>query len=186
MMASLLSEVENEPESRPALPADLFGKVTAEGGGDLSELVRMAKLVPVDPLWHRLERYVAFRWGVRSVVWIVEGPGDWCPRLHPAAVTGAEVWQSDGWVATTLPVGPLGYALEAESYRVTADVGSLDDPPAVIFEAIRRLAMYVAQTHDDPGGSSEVDGARRSASWPARALMSSGAADLLRKFRVAP
>jgi hypothetical protein len=178
----ILSEREADPASRPALPADLFDAVEAEGGGDLTELVRMAKLVPLDPLWRRLEDWIAWRWGAREVVWLLEGPGAWPPRLRPYTIDATEVW-AEGWQAVTLAADPLGLRLEEGTYRITATVGTSDAPPPDVAEALRRLAMYTAQMHDHPGGSTGDGEGTWLASWPARAIHYSGAADLLRKYR---
>jgi len=76
-------------------------------------------------------------------------------------------------------------------FRVTATVGSDDEPPEAVLEAFRRLAEYLADEPDRSAASSysvNMGGAieesyNRNPAWVARALELSGAADLLRPYR---
>ncbi|WP_111431020.1 hypothetical protein [Rhodobacteraceae bacterium DSL-40] len=174
-MVATLHEVEAEPADWPASPA----LEPAEAA--------------LDPafIWQRIEAWVSHRWTPREVVWIVEGPGEWVPRLTPAVIESVEVW-SDGWQAVALDASPLGgYALPGEGpYRFTATAGG-GTVPAAVNEAFRRLAEYFAG-HDGrwSGATSEVEeigeiktSSERSVTWLARAMAYSGAADLLRPYR---
>jgi hypothetical protein len=167
-MVEVLSEVEGEPASYPALP------------GSFS--------VDLATVWRRLEGWIAHRWNERTVTWVVQGPGVWRPRLQPATVDTSEVWKDGGWVTTTLDPAPLGYELDARTYRIAATVGSTGDPPDIVLIAGQRLAEFLDQAGGDPsqGHTSVSDGDfsySRPAGWAARAMHYSGAADLLRGFR---
>lgn len=172
-MVEVLSEDEGTPSSWPTTPGDLSTEAAA-----------------LDPgvIWPRIEAWIAHRWNERQVTWIVAGPGVWSPRLKPATVDTFELWRDGQWESVTLDAAPLGYELEAETYRFIATVGSTDDPPETVLEAYRRLAEYMAQVGADPaaGHTSVTDGDYsfdRPAGWAARALHYSGAADLLRSYR---
>ncbi|MEO1318347.1 MAG: hypothetical protein AAFW01_17465, partial [Pseudomonadota bacterium] len=84
-MVSLLSEVEAAAPQRPARAFE--DQVTGAGHDEtlLNELHRMAQQVDQAPLWQRIEYWTAYRWGLRSVTWVIEGPGEWVPRLRPVA-----------------------------------------------------------------------------------------------------
>ncbi len=149
-----------------------------------------------DVAWQRIEPYIAHRYTEREVVWTVQGPGEWHPPLKPAAITKIEIWSDGGWEDITAngpDASPLGYCLDHGPYRFTATVGGgspAPTVPAVVWEAVKRLAAYMAAKAGTPGARSErisagsIDIARtRSESWMASALQNSGAADLLRNFR---
>jgi hypothetical protein len=168
MTAETLQETEGEPSSYPALPGT-FTVTTAV-------------------VWKRLEGWISYRWGERTVEWIVAGPGTWSPRLKPASIDSAQAWDGDTWETVTLQPGPLGFELDSRTYKVTATVGSTDSPPDAVLEAGRRLAEYLDQAGADPakGHTSVSDGDfsySRPAAWAARAMHYSGAADLLRSYR---
>lgn len=181
-MAATLKETEAAPAAYPASPAGLS--------------VAAAALAP-EPLWQRIEAWVTTRWTPRVVTWLVEGPGDWSPPLTPATITTAEVWTGSAWSAVILQAAPDGVCLVAEGpYRITADVGSANAPEAVL-EAFRRLAEYSSEIGDygpwkgragatsnsmNMGGELSHSQARP-AGWASRALVNSGAADLLRPYR---
>lgn len=141
-------------------------------------------------LWKRIENYIAWRWGEREVTWIVNGPGEWLPPLIPYTVTSIEVWRDD-WEPVTLDPVPIGLCLDELTYRVKATVGSTDAPPADVLEAATRLSEYFADGWDAARAATtfrsslgELDSsAERPATWAARALQYSGAADLLRNYR---
>jgi hypothetical protein len=188
MTVEILSETEAEPASRPAMPADLFDKVQSESGGSLSLGMDLARQVPPEFIWPRLEAWMAWRWGARQVVWVVEGPGEWAPRLKPATLTATEIWRCGAWANVTLAAAPSGYCLEAETYRLTATVGADETPPPAVQEAFRRLARFMASQWDDPGGITRTEdgsgySAEQPAGWAARGIHYSGAADLLRGYR---
>lgn len=198
-MAVTLKQVEADPATYPA-PPDLGG-VNLEG----------ASPAHWDTIWKRLEDYTAHRWTPREVVWTVEGAGEWTPPLTPATITTAEVWERGGWSAVTLPEGPFGYELPGDGpYRITATVGHPGElvegamvypvPPA-IQTAARRLALYLVADvrHAAMASATSIEVSQgkgdgiedsvsyeRSATWIARAMQHSGAADLLRAYRRAP
>lgn len=148
-------------------------------------------------IWPRIEAWVSRRWVSRSVVWIIEGPGDWVAPLSPATIAVVEVWQADAWQAVTLRPSPLGgYVLDSEGpYRFTGTVGAGPVPDDVT-EAYRRLAEYMGDNAAPSmwkgrAGASSVNvdlgsikqSFDRNPAWLARAMQNSGAADLLRPYR---
>lgn len=175
-MLVALDEQEGAPSSYPSAPGDMSAE---------------AQALDNTALWRRIEEWITHRWGERSVTWIVEGAGTWTPRLKPASIDTAEVWDGAAWQTVTLQAAPMGYALDAKTYRVTATVGETGDPPDDVFEAYRRLAEYLAD--DSYLGRVATSGTRdlsdmqitseRPAAWQAKALHYSGAADVLRKWR---
>lgn len=180
-MAVTLKQDEAAPESYPDL-------------GSPSPLSAAAAALDAAFLWQRLEGYCACRWSERAVVWIVEGCGEWVPPLKPATVETVEIWseRASEWDAITLNPSPLGgYYLPATGpYRFTATVGADSPVPEAVLQAFIRLAEYCAQKPGKAGATSERIAAgsinlshSRSASWMAKALDNSGAADLLRPYR---
>lgn len=176
-MATTIQQIEDGPETYPPVPEGL-----SAGAAALNSAA----------IWQRIESYVGLRWTERGVVWVVEGPGDWVPPLLPANVQHVEIWNDIQWDKVELSPTPLGgYRLPEEGpYRFEATVGG-GDVPAGVTEAYRRLAEYLAAEGSLPGGvtkSASVIGdlrveAERSANWIAKALINSGAADLLRRYR---
>lgn len=175
-MTALMAMTEALPVSYPDAP-DGLGTAAAA--------------LDADMIWQRIESYVAHRWTAREVVWIVEGPGEFKPGLHPATITAREVWDGVAWITASLSDGPLGgVLLNGEGpYRFTATVGS-GDVPATVQEAFRRLAEYMAETVEHHGAHEysvsigELDQkVSRYPTWLARAMQYSGAADLLRPYR---
>ena len=142
-------------------------------------------------LWKRLESWIRYRYGERSVEWIVEGPGVFEPPLHPYTIDSTEKWSGDSWEAVTLSAAPIGFELLGHTYRITADVGTAIVPEAVT-EAFTRLAEYLADDSQMPRyanqrmtkitESIQVD-TERPVTWHAKALHYSGASDLLRAYR---
>ena len=181
-MAVTLKQVEGVPAVWPAVPTPLSSAAVAA--------------LDVGTTWGRIEQWVAWRWSARSIVWTVEGDGEWVPPLAPATISTVEVW-ADGWTAVTLKASPLGgYILDSEGpYRFTGTVG-VGPVPAAAQEAYRRLAEYTAEAREygmmkGRAGASSVDvnlgpiqqNFSRSPSWVAKAMQQSGAADLLRPYR---
>ena len=178
-MTDLLQEIEETPASYPASPAGMSDPAT---------------WIDAAIIWERIEAYTRTRYTARRVVWTVEGREgeNWKPPLTPMASQTAEKWESGGWVAVTLPDGPVGLCLPSDSvFKVTAQVGG-GTPPAAVTEAFRRLAEYMADGDDDRAGVSSytvnMGGAiqesyQRNAAHAARALQNSGAADMLRPYR---
>lgn len=183
-MAVTIGQTEENPAAYPDAPAGLSTAAAA---------------LDADMLWQRLESYVAHRWTARSVVWVVEGPGNWQPPLTPAVVSLVELWDDDdGWTTTLPGASPMGgYAFDGVGpYRVTAMVGS-GTVPAAVLEAFRRLAEYSVEmgkdgmmsghpshsSHSAKIGDSIEETFTRPSNWAGRALQLSGAADLLRPYR---
>lgn len=179
MAAETLSQVEDIPSSYSTTPE---GLLSAE-----------AEALDASALWARLERWIAYRWTARAVVWIVEGPGQWSPSLTPVTLSSAKVWRNDAWETVTPSPSPLGgYLLESGTYQIIGTAGDDGEPPAEIWESFRRLAEYLAAGDDTPPGASRYgvtmgtglsEQISRDPRWIARALELSGAADLLRPFR---
>lgn len=175
-MAATLKEVE-------AIPAD-YPFVT--------DLTLPELALDQAAIWQRIEAYCRMRWTAREVVWMVEGKGAWEAPLTPATLTMTEVWEGGEWVECTPAASPWGgYDLPGDGpYRITADVGG-GDVPAAVSEAFRRLAGYLTDAADRSGVSSysvNMGGAiqetyQRHPAWIARALVLSGAADLLRPYK---
>ena len=149
-----------------------------------------------DSAWARIESYIAFRWPVRSCVFIVEGPGKWIAPLQPFRATITEVWLDQDWVPMTLAPNALGgFVLDGVGpYRIIGELGSGVEPPPIIRKAVLRLAEYfkaVGEMGVEDRAANAVTmsvGAlgierQRSTTWVAKALQQSGAADLLRPFR---
>jgi hypothetical protein len=154
-----------------------------------------AAAASVDPavVWARIEAWTATRWTPRAVTFVVEGPGEFVPPLEPFAPGPLRRWGSSGWEAAEPAAGPLGYHFPAGTFELSGVAGSENElPPAAVWEAFARLAEYFAATPDRHAGSSrktvDLDGTiqisvERSPTWMARALVNSGAADLLRPYR---
>lgn len=142
-------------------------------------------------IWQRIENWIAYRWPVRAVTWIVQSDdgGFFCPPLADWTITAVE-WAGVTWEPITAERSVLGVELPAGVYRVIADVGSPAAPEAVL-EAFRRLAEYLAEADCMPVGVTRVSegvgqlnsSMSRSQFYAARALQLSGAADLLRPWR---
>lgn len=181
MMAETISQLEAAPASYPDAP---------DGLSDA------AQQVSNEMLWQRIEAYVAWRYSLREVTWVVEGKGHWTLPLAPATVQSVEEWTGETWVSTSFTDGPYGACLPNEGpYRIIAMVGAGAIPEAVQ-EAYRRLAEYLAPGQPDnilfgrPGTSSHTgqigemqESYDRSPAWIAKAMQYSGAADLLRPYR---
>jgi len=178
MLATTIRQTEAAPDAYPDPPDGL-----STAAGALEEGM----------IWQRIEAYTAWRWCEREVTWIVDGCGAWCAPLAPVAISSVEVWQGDAWEAYTPSPSPLGgYYLPGGTYRIVGAVGDDDgDVPAAVLEAFRRLAEYMAAEASEAGvTSSRVEipdvstkEVTRSPAWMARAMVNSGAGDLLRPYR---
>lgn len=176
-MTRLLSEIEEQPDSYP------------EVTGLSSAAEALAEVA-----WERIEAYTRCRWTPRRVLWIVQGPGAWIPPLEPAEIDETEEWSRAGqWDEAEAVGAPLGVFLRSTGpWRFTATVGGGSPAPSVpvaVLEAVRRLSEYLA-AESKPGVTSESASVgaltyaiRRDASWQAKALQNSGAADLLRPWK---
>ena len=184
-MAVTIRQTEDAPAAFPDPPSGLSDAAAA-----------------LDPavIWRRIEAWVAWRWTERGVIWTVEGAGDWTPPLSPAVIVSAELWSGAAYAGLTLPDGPFGFDLaDCGLYRIVATVGG-GIVPEDVSEAFRRLAEYSAgigaySMFDGRAGASTTDVKigdniaqhfERAPTWAARALINSGAADLLRRYRGAP
>ncbi len=175
-----MAETLKQDEAVPTYPATPSGLSTDAAALDPSVV------------WARIEAFISTRWTSRAVVWTVEGPGEWVPLLTPATITTAERWTGGAWVTATPDPSPLGgYQLDDAAYRFTGTVGG-GTVPETVNEAYRRLAEYMAEKPKEAGATSESlaigSGAisrsiSRNAAWMARAMINSGAADLLRPYR---
>lgn len=174
-MAETVRQTEAIPETYPTVTAYPH-RQEWEG-----EIAMDASIV-----WQRLESYIAHRWTPREVIWIVEGEGHWTPPLTPATVTASEVWENGAWSTVTLTAGPYGYDLTGDGpYRITATVGGGDLPEAVE-EAFWRLHEYslgIADQFKNEASYRTMSDTEVTPNWAAKALILSGAADLLRPYR---
>lgn len=144
---------------------------------------------PEDLIWQRIEAYTAHRYTARTVVWKIEGAGEWVAPLTPVSSISWEVWDGSAWAATTVDAGPYGYCLTTDGpYRATATVGS-GTPPEAVQEAWRRLYEYTRgiseQFKGDAAAIKDGDWYEAVRGWTGKALQLSGAADLLRPYRKA-
>jgi hypothetical protein len=172
-MATTIKQTEAAPASYPAAPSGLSAKAAA-----------------IDPavIWSRLEHFTAYRYSPRNVVWVAEGCGAWFPPLAPATIETIERWEAGAWVEDeTLSASCMGgYVLQPATYRFSGSVGA-GPVPAIVSEAYKRLAEYLACANIAPGIRQEtIDGIGSTAfdaSAIARAMERSGAGDMLRTFR---
>lgn len=144
-------------------------------------------------IWQRIENWIAYRWPVRTVTWIVEGCGLFVPPLAQWDIDTIEK-AGTAWTTADLVYNVTGVWLEGETYRVTAQVGSNDDLPDAVAESYRRLAEYLAEVDKTmPAGVMRFSDSigplttttTRATQAKAQALQLSGAADLLRPWRTA-
>jgi hypothetical protein len=174
-MATTIKQIEAIPATYPSVtPWNRLGSIGPDDAPTDS-----------DQVWQRIEAYTAYRFTARDVVWTVEGEGDWTPPLAPMTLTTAEKWEGDAWVAVTLPVGPYGYCLPSDGpYRITASVGG-GDVPANVAEAFKRLHEYTRGINDSFKNQTAMGGGEDgiTRNWTAKAMQTSGAADLLRPYR---
>ena len=182
MSATTLQILEGEPAARPEVA--IFAP-----GPDATDST---------PAWQRIESWIAWRWGERPCSFIVEGGcGSWRAPLVPFVVDTVEAWSGEAWAPVTLAPAALGgFELgSAPFYRFAGTLGSSEDPPAAVREAVERLMRYFASIHAPQAiGASHVEERNgeesytldRSPTWAARAIINSGAGDLLRPWRRAP
>jgi hypothetical protein len=193
-MAVTLKIIEGEPSTYPQVTEPL-----PASDSQLEKVVTNA--------WQRIEAYIAHRWNSRSIVYVAEGPGEWFPTLSPTTISTFEVWRDNQWQVVTLDPTPLGgYILARETYQLTGIVGSTDEPPRAVKNAVFRLVEYFINIDETPRAQRvastyktdqepyfqpaqnfhslrSVEYERSNPNWIARALQYSGAADLLRPYR---
>ena len=147
-----------------------------------------------EALWRRIEQYIVWRWGERSVEWTVHGCGLFVPPLKPVTIATVERFYSTGeWVPANSRPTPFGVRLDSVCfYKITGTAGTNGNPPEDVLEAYTRMAEYLAGVKESgyigattvtdsvPGVSLTV---RRPAQAMARALEYSGAADILKAYR---
>ncbi len=181
-MATLLREDEATPASWPAV-AGHFPTRDAETGDDDNP--------SVDPAvtWRRIEEWTAHRWTPRSVTWIVQGPGEFTPRLRPFTLATVESFDDaagDWTAATAAPTALGGLMLDAAIYRISGAAGDGSTPPEAVLEAWRRLHEYSLGIARQWWGEAAIyrsEDRQAPAGWAAKAIHLSGAADLLRSYR---
>lgn len=165
--------------------------------------------VPDADIMKRFEAFIHFRWGVRTVKYIAEGPGEFIPLLTPTTITSIKSWSSGigAWEMAELEPSALGgYWLPYTGpFRFTGKAGSTEAIPADVCTALARYKAYIGSYDGGmpksiavpPPGSTEISpsleeelhiGAlhvtfRRPIDWLSNALVLSGDADLLRKYR---
>jgi hypothetical protein len=176
-MATTIRMTEQLPASYPEPPAGLSPAALA---------------LDLDLIWQRIEAYVSWRWAERPVEFVVEGCGAWEAPLAPFTIAQTEIWRGEAWEVTEVAPSPLGGLTLAGNgpYRLTGTAGDDSAPPAVVLEAFKRLAEYSAQSKGKAGARHERIGAgsislshTRHEAWLGRAMMNSGAGDLLRPYR---
>jgi hypothetical protein len=153
---------------------------------------------PIPHIWSRIESYVAHRWTERQCVWTVQGCGDWFPHLSPVSNIVVDQWDDTlkVWETASVDQTAMGYYLPRSCvYRITATGGANAGPvPQALVEAYRRLAAYSleAKQSDIPAGASShsltlaeglTESVDISPAYVARAMVNSGAGDLLRSYR---
>lgn len=135
-------------------------------------------------IWGKLESYVATRWSTGVVSYQIDCPCavDWRPPYDPYVID-----MVDGDPAEVTPFGEV--RLSVGRHVVQCTIGGQPVTPG-IEEAYRRLAAYYGS--EDMRGYARYSvslGGDLSESWSRRrdatALSSSGAADLLTKYRKA-
>lgn len=181
------------------VPEDGYPVIAVGNGPQTAKIVETA--------WQRVESWIAHRWGERPVTFIVEGPGEWVPPLRPFTPDTIEAWIDNAWVSAVVAPSPLGgFCLDRVGpFRFIGDLGSIDEPPRAVKEAVFRLAEYynaidgvpaserplskikATEAYSDDDGVTtvlrDVEREQANPNWIARAMQMSGAADLLRPWR---
>ena len=151
-------------------------------------------------LWRRIEQYVNWRWGERSVEWVIKGEGLFVPHLKPVTITTVERFSKNGtpilppgsWVEYTPRRSPFGVELPDGYYRIQGTAGLNEVPPADVLEAYTRLRDYLEAIKEEShiGATTVTDSVpgvslmvRRPIQAMSRALEYSGAADILKAYR---
>lgn len=160
---------------------------------DYPEVLDLPCQLDIEPdyLWQRMEHYVAHRWTPREVTWLARGAGEWRPPLTPATIDQAHIWTGEDWEEITLSPAPLGFVLPSGRFKIVCTVGADNPLPAAVEEAFRRMVDYVNAGDRGIAGASSftvsegdlTETVSRNPAFVARALINSGAADLLRAYR---
>jgi len=142
-------------------------------------------------VWDRLFAWISWRWGTTLASYTLSGCGEFVVPLSPATVTQVSRYSDEerDWISITPQNGPRGVELPVHGvWRIICTAGGDDPVPPAVQEAYRRLAEYLAQTSQHPAGVSSMGSGelnvRFRADYAARALQLSGAADLLRPYRL--
>jgi hypothetical protein len=179
-MATVLRCDEDDPASWPVVASHHPLRDAAAVDED-------APTVEPGTVWKRIEGFIGHRWPSRTVVYIVEGPGEFEPRLQPFTLSTVELWDdAAGWTATTAAPSALGYVLGEGRYRITGTAGDDSTPPEAVQEAYRRLHEYalgVARQWWAEAATYRTETGQAPAGWAGKAIHLSGAADLLRPWR---
>jgi hypothetical protein len=182
-VATLLRETEGIPASYPAVTP--FPRPAPIGDPNQPEAVANLTLA-----WQRIEGWCRWRWASRSVVWVVQGPGEFLPRLEPFTLSTVEMWSDDAaaWSAATAAPSPSGgFVLGEGVWRISGTAGAnAGAVPEAVQEAVRRLVEFnlgIAESYKTELATYSEEGTQRPAAWAAKALHLSGAADLLRPWR---
>ena len=102
-----------------------------------------------------------------------------------------ERWEGDAWTLAAIQDAPVGIKFTPGTYRVSGTAGTAETPRPDAIEGYRRYAEVVAATGEKPGFTrwSRNIGGEYVVSWTrernamAKAMLSSGAADILRRYR---
>lgn len=141
----------------------------------------------LEAAWQRIEHYIAHRFAPRQVVWRLDADaGEWLAPLGPIVTISAQRGDGAPYEPETGPMG--GYMLECGHTVLTATVGA-EPVPVAVTQAVQRLARYLAFADSIPAGVTRFSSGtfnaalRRDDMAPAKAMVNSGAADLLRAYR---
>lgn len=181
-MAVTLKETEGQPSAWPTVAPYPMATEWSELEGDNNPVVSG------EVVWRMVERWITTRWRSRSVVYVVEGPGEWESRLTPFSASVTERWTGSAWMNESFTPSPLGgFDLGNGTYRITGTVGDASGVPEDVEEAHRRLHSFMlgnASEHlDNVAIYNDESGGERPRAHAAQALRLSGAADLLRRYR---
>lgn len=172
-MARTLQEYEGTPAEWPELILNYgeFGEESWE------------RIINPVSIWARIESWTTRRFPLRTVTYIVEGPGEWTARLHPFTAETCEAWVGGAWESCEIAASPLGLDLPGSGpYRITGTAGDGVEPPPDYREAAQRYYEFArGVAHSFKTETAETEGVAHN--WAARGLILSGAADLLRPYR---
>ena len=159
-------------------------------------LSEAAAAIPKEVIWDRLEQFTNFKIGERSVkyrVWVKQRQPYWHPAERPFLITRIQtaVPSLEDYVDKAVTPREDGSVRLESASLVTVTVGATT-APALFNEAYKRLAEYWAIPSIGPEGVTRyslsigpdiAESVSKAATHTARAMVNSGAADLLRKYR---